>query len=82
MVSSFKFLVSYIYGSNCGIALMLHRTIEEGLDAGTIVIIPISDLNRDQAEPSRWKCVLVRKDKRKDMCAFQTWKWEVRTRIF
>jgi hypothetical protein len=40
-------------------ALVLHYKVEEALDSGKIVIVPILE-DEDVTTPSRWKCVLAR----------------------
>ncbi|KAJ5905247.1 uncharacterized protein N7473_002163 [Penicillium subrubescens] len=40
-------------------ALSLHRALEEGLDSGKIVIVPIVEDKSKLAPPLRWKCVLT-----------------------
>ncbi|KAJ5626552.1 hypothetical protein N7528_003979 [Penicillium herquei] len=56
------------------IALLLHRGIKEGLDAGTIVIVPIWE--QSKAEPTRWKCVLANKNYAKKICISHLYRWE------
>lgn len=41
----------------CYPALLLHFKVEEALDSGKIVIVPIVE-DEDVTTPSRWKCVL------------------------
>ncbi|KAJ5899517.1 hypothetical protein N7495_004261 [Penicillium taxi] len=44
--------------------LLLHRCIENALDCGDIVIVPVgSEIN----QPSRWKCVLINEARRNDI---------------
>ncbi|KAJ5241048.1 uncharacterized protein N7469_002639 [Penicillium citrinum] len=48
------------------LALSLHKRVEEGLDRGDIVVLPISQAQDtgDTEIPSKWKCVLVDQSKR------------------
>jgi hypothetical protein len=46
--------------ANDVLAVSLHRALEQGLDSGKIVILPIFEDNTELSYlPSRWKCMLT-----------------------
>lgn len=48
-------------------AVCLYSTIEQGLDNGTIVILPIYQSDSEIGSPTRWKCVLANEAAKNDM---------------